>query len=234
MPLDTALCLDLAGRIDLLLQQSIGVGIEPERLLQDSRYARDVLLVCDALDDGAGPQLARDFRAALGSPADAGLKPVRRTTRAERQAEKRRNGLRDRRMGRGRGSAPGGRERRRALRRQADAIGGRAPAGNGAVDGDGDGDGDGLSPDTVSTAELTERPTGHRPNGNGKDPRNGAGSTSGSAHGSANGFAKKAANGTANGSASRADEAATAPGSTAGSAPSALRRWFSRRPPSGR
>ena len=45
-----------------LLQREIGQGIEVERLLTRDRYARDVLLVCDACAGSELPQLAAEFR----------------------------------------------------------------------------------------------------------------------------------------------------------------------------
>ncbi len=63
-------CLKLADRIDALLQHEIGQGIDRQRLLADALYARDVLLVCDALVATAGPLLARAFRRAAVAPEE--------------------------------------------------------------------------------------------------------------------------------------------------------------------
>ncbi len=41
-------CLKIAERIGALLEREIGIGIEPERMLTDRLYLRDVLLVCEA------------------------------------------------------------------------------------------------------------------------------------------------------------------------------------------
>ncbi len=54
--------LQLAQRIHQVLAQEIGHQIEVERLLADPRYARDVLLVCDALQGTEAPPLATQFR----------------------------------------------------------------------------------------------------------------------------------------------------------------------------
>ena len=54
----------LATRIHKLLLREIGHDIEIGRLLDDTRYARDVLLVCDAVPGGEGVPLADLFRAA--------------------------------------------------------------------------------------------------------------------------------------------------------------------------
>lgn len=107
----------LAERIDRLLVHAIGIGIDPQRLLGDALYRRDVLLVCDAIDDAAGPQLAAALRADLGLADPSAAHPARGPSRAER----RRIGRRDRRRGRGgQGDVPAGRERRRAQRRALD------------------------------------------------------------------------------------------------------------------
>ncbi len=54
--------LQIAARMHELLLAEIGFGIEVERLLTRERYARDVLLVCDACDGTDLPQLAAQFR----------------------------------------------------------------------------------------------------------------------------------------------------------------------------
>ncbi len=54
----------IATRIDLQLRNVLGQGIDPSRALCDDRYARDMLLVCDALADTNLPRLARQFRVA--------------------------------------------------------------------------------------------------------------------------------------------------------------------------
>jgi hypothetical protein len=54
----------LAERIDLGLRRHLGEGIDTRRALRDERYARDLLLVCDAMAGTPLPLLARQFRAA--------------------------------------------------------------------------------------------------------------------------------------------------------------------------
>ena len=54
--------LQLAQRIHLLLLREIDHAIEVERLLADPRYARDVLLVCEAVPGGELQPLVRLFR----------------------------------------------------------------------------------------------------------------------------------------------------------------------------
>jgi hypothetical protein len=54
----------IATRIDMGLRRQLGEGIDPYRALRDAVYARDMLLVCDALAGTDLPLLARQFRAA--------------------------------------------------------------------------------------------------------------------------------------------------------------------------
>lgn len=54
----------IATRIDIGLRRHLGEGIDPYRALRDAAYARDMLLVCDAMADSDLPLLARQFRAA--------------------------------------------------------------------------------------------------------------------------------------------------------------------------
>ena len=63
--------LQIAQRLHLALQTEIEHGIEIERLLGEPRYARDVLLVCDALPGSELGTLAALFRAA-SPPAPGG------------------------------------------------------------------------------------------------------------------------------------------------------------------
>ncbi len=61
--------LQLANRIHLQLTRDLGHGIDVQRLLADVRYARDVLLVCDALTASDLPALSAQFRQAEPSGA---------------------------------------------------------------------------------------------------------------------------------------------------------------------
>jgi hypothetical protein len=54
----------IASRIDLGLRRHLGEGVDAQRTLTDERYARDVLLVCDAMKGTDLPLLARQFRVA--------------------------------------------------------------------------------------------------------------------------------------------------------------------------
>ncbi len=57
-------CQKIAVRIDALLLREIDQGIDTARMVADSRYARDVLLVCDAMRGTEAPGLAGHFRRA--------------------------------------------------------------------------------------------------------------------------------------------------------------------------
>ena len=60
----------LADRIHVLLVRELGQGLDRQRMVHEPRYARDVLLVCDALRGTDAPLLAQAFRrAAAGSDA---------------------------------------------------------------------------------------------------------------------------------------------------------------------
>ncbi|MDH4391471.1 MAG: hypothetical protein QE285_08615 [Aquabacterium sp.] len=71
--------LQLAQRIHQLLLREIDHAIEVERLLADPRYARDVLLVCEAVPGGELQPLVVLFREAsrptAGQPDDPGHAP---------------------------------------------------------------------------------------------------------------------------------------------------------------
>lgn len=62
-------CLRIARHIDKLLKRELGSPVDPERMVADRLYARDVLLVCDAMRDTDLAALAQRFRrAALADP----------------------------------------------------------------------------------------------------------------------------------------------------------------------
>ncbi len=58
----------IARQLQAALQQLLAYELEIERLLGDAHYTRDVLLVCDALRNGALSALAAQFRAASAGP----------------------------------------------------------------------------------------------------------------------------------------------------------------------
>ncbi len=63
--MNTRRCLKIAGRINALLVRELGQGIDPARMLAEPLYARDVLLVCEALPGSELAELAPKFRLAL-------------------------------------------------------------------------------------------------------------------------------------------------------------------------
>ena len=66
-------CLKIASRIGALLEHEIGLGVDPQRMLTERLYMRDVLLVCDAHRNTELAELAGWFRrAAAEMPADGG------------------------------------------------------------------------------------------------------------------------------------------------------------------
>lgn len=58
----TDLQLKIAQRINLLLQRELAQGIDVQRMLAQPLYARDVLLVCDAVRGSDLAMLAQQFR----------------------------------------------------------------------------------------------------------------------------------------------------------------------------
>ena len=67
--------LPIARRLHAVLLLEIEHEIEIERMVSDERYARDVLLVCDACPQTVLPQLATRFRA-LSAPPEAAAAAV--------------------------------------------------------------------------------------------------------------------------------------------------------------
>ena len=71
-------CLKIARRMHLLLQREIGRGVDLQRMLRDPLYARDVLLVCQALPRTELPELAEFYRRAAACPDEAELAAAKR------------------------------------------------------------------------------------------------------------------------------------------------------------
>lgn len=69
--------LQLATKIHFFLLRELGQGIDVDRLLRGSSYARDVLLVCEACRGSELAELARQFRDATAAQA-----PARKTAAA--------------------------------------------------------------------------------------------------------------------------------------------------------
>jgi hypothetical protein len=71
MPPAPPLSRKIALRIDTLLQRELGQGIDVQRMLAQPMYARDVLLVCDALRGSDLALLAQQFRDAAAQADEA-------------------------------------------------------------------------------------------------------------------------------------------------------------------
>jgi hypothetical protein len=67
--------LQLASRIQLLLFRELGEKIAIDRLLSSELYARDVLLVCEALRNDELVDLAHRFRRAAPAQGKPGREP---------------------------------------------------------------------------------------------------------------------------------------------------------------
>jgi hypothetical protein len=52
----------IVNRIDLQLRRHLGQQVDTHRAMSDTRYAKDMLLVCDAMEGTDLPQLATQFR----------------------------------------------------------------------------------------------------------------------------------------------------------------------------
>ena len=76
-------CLKIADRIHLLLVRELGQGLDRQRMLREPLYARDVLLVCDALHLTDAPFLAMHFRRCAASPDEGELAAAAKSRRAE-------------------------------------------------------------------------------------------------------------------------------------------------------
>jgi hypothetical protein len=71
-PMHTRHGLKIADRIHRVLVRQLGQGLDRQRMVREPLYARDVLLVCDALRDTDAPFLAQHFlRAAAASEEGA-------------------------------------------------------------------------------------------------------------------------------------------------------------------
>ena len=66
----TARCLQIADLVHEALRREFGQGIDSRRMVAEPLYARDVLLVCDALPGSDLARLAQQYReAAAEAPA---------------------------------------------------------------------------------------------------------------------------------------------------------------------
>ena len=75
--MNTLRCQGIAQRLNRLLLRRFGLGLDPQRLLADALYRRDVLLVCDAHPGTDLASLAQHFRLAQAAPDPALGPPAR-------------------------------------------------------------------------------------------------------------------------------------------------------------
>ena len=75
MPPPLPLQQKIAKRMDALLQRELGQGVDVPRMLAQPLYARDVLLVCDAMPESDLAMLAQQFREALAKDEEAASQP---------------------------------------------------------------------------------------------------------------------------------------------------------------
>lgn len=80
----------LAERMNLLLQQAVGCGVDAQRMLHDPLYARDVLLVCDAHRGSELAALAQQYRALNEAAPLPGRSAAARSVRPDAPADGRR------------------------------------------------------------------------------------------------------------------------------------------------
>jgi hypothetical protein len=77
-------CLKIADRIHTLLVRELGQGLDRQRMVREPLYARDVLLVCEALRETDAPFLAFHFRRATAAPEEGSQREERPAFSASR------------------------------------------------------------------------------------------------------------------------------------------------------
>ena len=75
--MNTRRCLKIAERMDALLLPELGQGVDSLRMVAEPLYARDVLLVCDAMPGTELATLARQFRVAANETSQSEATPSR-------------------------------------------------------------------------------------------------------------------------------------------------------------
>ncbi len=65
--MDTRRCYRIADRLNAGLKHTLGVGIDRDRMVKQPLYARDVLLVCEAMRGSELAHMAGQFRVALAA-----------------------------------------------------------------------------------------------------------------------------------------------------------------------
>jgi hypothetical protein len=82
--MNTRRCLKIAERMNALLLHELGQGVDGLRMVAEPLYARDVLLVCDAMPGTELATLAQQYRVAATEPAQASAAPARAAAGAPR------------------------------------------------------------------------------------------------------------------------------------------------------
>ena len=75
--MNTRRCLKIAERMDALLLHELGQGVDGLRMVAEPLYARDVLLVCDAMPGTELATLAQQFRVAATETSQGEATPPR-------------------------------------------------------------------------------------------------------------------------------------------------------------
>ena len=75
--MNTRRCLKIAERMDALLLHELGQGVDGLRMVAEPLYARDALLVCDAMPGTELAQLAQQFRVAATETSQGAATPSR-------------------------------------------------------------------------------------------------------------------------------------------------------------
>jgi hypothetical protein len=75
--MNTRRCLKIAERMNALLLHELGQGVDSLRMVAEPLYARDVLLVCDAMPGTELATLAQQFRVAATETSQSEATPSR-------------------------------------------------------------------------------------------------------------------------------------------------------------
>ena len=74
--MNTRRCLQIADAMHELLLRELGEGVDGLRMIAEPLYARDVLLVCDAMEGTEAATLARHYRIAANEREAAAATPA--------------------------------------------------------------------------------------------------------------------------------------------------------------
>jgi len=74
--MNTRRCLQIADAMHELLLRELGEGVDGLRMIAEPLYARDVLLVCDAMEGTEAATLAQHYRVAANEREEAAAGPA--------------------------------------------------------------------------------------------------------------------------------------------------------------